>query len=73
MITFILMAIGMAVSILVKTLHHSRGAAAGAVGGAACKGGGNAKEWLRNKLKALASLLERLHAKVAETLPGIVG
>ena len=33
----------------------------------------NAKEWLRNKLKALASLPERLGAKVAEELPGIIG
>ena len=31
------------------------------------------KEWVRNKLKALASLLGRLGAKVAEALPGIIG
>ena len=31
------------------------------------------KEWLRNKLKALASLLGRLGIKAAETLPGIIG
>ena len=31
------------------------------------------KEWIRNKLKALASLLGRLGIKVAEALPGIIG
>ena len=31
------------------------------------------KEWLRNKLKALASLLGKLGLKVAEALPGIIG
>ena len=31
------------------------------------------KEWIRNKLKALASLLGRLGMKAAEALPGIIG
>ena len=31
------------------------------------------KEWIRNKLKALASLLLKLGIKTAETLPGIIG
>ena len=31
------------------------------------------KEWLRNKLKALASLVGRLGMKAAEALPGIIG
>ena len=31
------------------------------------------KEWLRNKPKALASLLGRLGMKAAEALPGIIG
>ena len=31
------------------------------------------KEWIRNKLKALASLLGRLGIKAAEALPGIIG
>ena len=31
------------------------------------------KEWVRNKLKALARLLRRLGVKVAEVLPGIIG
>ena len=31
------------------------------------------KEWIRNKLKALASLSGRLGIKAAEALPGIIG
>ena len=31
------------------------------------------KEWLKNKLKALASLLGRLGVKAAEALPDIIG
>ena len=31
------------------------------------------KEWVRNKLKALALLLEKLGMKAAEALPGIIG
>ena len=31
------------------------------------------KEWIRNKLKALASLLRKLGIKVVEALPGIIG
>ena len=51
-------------------------------GGATTSGGGGKpppkdeaglKEWIRNKLKALASLLRRLGIKAAEALPGITG
>ena len=50
-------------------------------GGAAESGGGEPppkderglKEWVRNKLKALASLLGGLGIKAAEALPGIIG
>ena len=31
------------------------------------------KEWIRNRLKALASLLGQLGIKAAEALPGIIG
>ena len=34
---------------------------------------GGLKEWVKNKLKALASLLEKLGMKAAEALPGIIG
>ena len=72
-IASILMVVGMAISVLVKALLPGSGGEA-----AQGKGGGNdkpenVKEWLKNKLKALASLLERLGMKVAEALPGIIG
>ena len=51
------------------------------VGAAAASGGGEPppkdeaglKEWVRNKLKALASLLGQLGIEAAEALPGIIG
>ena len=61
------MAIGMAIGVLVEALLPGGG---GVVGGPKDEKG--AKEWLRNKLKALASLLGRLGMKAAEALPGII-
>ena len=62
-------------SILVEALLPGGG------GAAAVSGGGEPqpkyekglKEWIRNKLKALASLLGQLGIKAAEALPGIIG
>ena len=67
MITSILTATGMAISVLIEMLLPS---GVGVTAGASHKGGGNVKEWLRNKLKALASLLGRLDVKAAGALPG---
>ena len=75
MIASILMAIGMAIGVLVEALLPGGG------GGAVASGGGEPppkdekglKEWIRNKLKALASLLGKSGAKAAEALPGIIG
>ena len=67
----ILTAIGMAIGVLVK-----------APGGAAVASGGGEpppkdekglKEWVRSKLKVLASQLGKLGMKAAEALPGIIG
>ena len=75
-IASILKTIGMAIGVLVEALLP--GASGG--GGGAVSGGGpppkddkGLKEWIRNKLKALASLLGRLGFKAAEALPGIIG
>ena len=73
MIASVLTAIGKAIGVLVEALLLGGGNAV-----AQGKGGGdgkpeNLKEWLRNKLKSLASLLGRLGVKAAETLPGIIG
>ena len=64
----------MAIGVLVEALLP---------GGAATESGGGGepppkderglKGWIRNKLKALASLLGRLGIKAAEALPGIIG
>ena len=75
MIASILMAIRMAISVLIEALMLG----AGGTGSASAesppppKDEAGVKEWLRNKLKALASLLGKLGVKVAESLPGIIG
>ena len=76
MIASILTAIGMAIRVLIEALLP------GGVGAAtASEGGGepppkdeaSLKEWIRNKLEALASLLGQLGMKAAEALPGTIG
>ena len=74
-IASILTAIGMAIGVLVESLLPGGGG-----GGATASGGEpppkdekGLAEWIRNKLKALASLLGRLGIKAAEALPGIIG
>ena len=65
----------MAISVLVEALLPGGG------GGAVASGGGKSppkdkkglKEWIRNKLKALVSLVGKLGVKAAEALPGIFG
>ena len=75
-IASILMAIGMAIGVLVEALLPGGGSAAAASGGGGeppPKDEAGLKEWIRNKLKALASLLGQLGIKAAEALPGIIG
>ena len=68
------MAIGMAIGVLVDALLPGGGdAAATSGGGEPPKDEAGLKEWIRNKLKALASLLGQLRIKAAEALPGIIG
>ena len=70
----ILTAITMAIGVLVEALLPGGGATTASGGGEPPptdeKG---LKEWVRNKLKALASLLGRLGIKAAKALPGIIG
>ena len=75
-IASILMAIKMAIGVLVEALFPGGGGAAAALGGGGeppSKDEAGLKEWIRNKLKALASLLGQLGIKAAEALPGITG
>ena len=74
-IASILTAIGMSIGVLVEALLPG-----GEGGGAAASGGEplpkderGLEEWIRNKPKALASLLGRLGTEAAEALPGIIG
>ena len=70
-IASILTAIGMAIGVLVEALLPGGGGAIS--GGGPAKDEAGLKEWVRNKLKALASLLGKLGMKAAEALPGIIG
>ena len=65
----------MAIGVLVEALLPGGGGAAtsGDGGEPPPKDESGLKEWIRNKLKALASLLGRLRIKTAEALPGIIG
>ena len=72
-IASILTAIGMAIGVLVEALLPGSAAAASGGGSPPPKDEKGLKEWVRNKLKSLASLLGRLGIKAAEALPGIIG
>ena len=72
MIVSILTAIRMAIEVLVEALLPGGGGAA-ASGGEPPRDEKGFKEWIRNKLKVLSSLLGRLGIKAAEALPGIIG
>ena len=68
------MAIRMAIGVLVEALLPGGGGAATASGGEhPPKDERGLKEQIRNKLKALGSLLGRLGIKAAEALSGIIG
>ena len=70
----ILTANGMAIRVLVEALLPGGGSVAVASEGGKPppKDETGLKEWIRNKLKALASLLDRLGIKAADELPGII-
>ena len=70
-IASILTAIRMAIGVLVEALLPGGPASGG--GEPPPKDEKDLKEWIRNKLKALALLLGKLGIKAAEALPGIIG
>ena len=64
----------MAIGVLVEALLPGGGGGAAASGGEPPpKDEAGLKEWIRNKLKALAWLLGKLGIKAAEALPGTIG
>ena len=73
-IASILTATRMAIGVLVEALLLGGHAAIASGGGEPPpKDEKGLKGWIRNKLKALASLLGKLGMKAAEALPGIIG
>ena len=58
---------------LIEALHPGGGGGDGTAGKPPPKDVTGVKEWVSNKLKALARLLGRLGVKAAEALPGIIG
>ena len=73
-IVSILTAVGMAIGVLIEDLLGGPSASApksGGTSGGDTKGG--AREWIKNKLKALSQLLGKLADKVLASLPGIIG
>ena len=73
-IVSILTAVGMAIGVLIEALLGGPSASAPTSQSTTTsdkKGG--AREWIKNKLKALSSLLGKLAAKAGATLPGIIG
>ena len=73
-IVSILTAVGMALGVLIEALLGAPSATAPKSGGTS--GGdkkGGAREWIKNKLKALSQLLCKLADKALASLPGIIG
>ena len=73
-IVSILPAVGMAIGVLIEALLGGPSASAPKSGGTSAgdtKGG--AREWIKNKLKALSQLLGKLADKALASLPGIIG
>ena len=73
-IVSILTAVGMAIGVLIEALLGGPSATAPKSGGTS--GGdkkGGAREWIKNKLKALSQLLGKLADKALAALPGIIG
>ena len=72
-IASILTTIRMAIGVLVEALLPGGDAISGGGGEPPPKDEKGLKEWVRSKLKELASLLGKLGMKAAEALPGIIG
>ena len=72
-IVSIFTAVGMAIGVLIEALGGPSASApkSGGTSGGEEKGG--AREWIKNKLKALSQLLGKLADKALASLPGIIG
>ena len=75
-IVSILTAVGMTKGVLIEALLGGPSASAPTSGSTPADGGdkkGGAREWIKNKLKALSQLLGKLADKALASLPGIIG
>ena len=75
-IVSILTAVGMTIGVLIEALLGGPSASAPTSGSTPANGGdkkGGAREWIKNKLKALSQLLGKLADKALASLPGIIG
>ena len=75
-IVSILTAVGMTIRVLIEALLGGPSASAPTSGSTPADGGdkkGGAREWIKNKLKALSQLLGKLADKASASLPGIIG
>ena len=75
-IVSILTAVGMTIGVLIEALLGGPSVSAPTSGSTPADGGdkkGGAREWIKNKLKALSSLLGKLATKLGAALPGIIG
>ena len=75
-IVSILTAVGMTIGVLIEALLGGPSASAPTSGSTPADGGdkkGGAREWIKNKLKALSQLLGKLADKALASLPGMIG
>ena len=75
-IVSILTAVGMTIGVLIETLLGGPTVSTTTSGSTPADGGdkkGGAREWIKNKLKALSQLLGKLADKALASLPGIIG
>ena len=75
-IVSILTAVGMTIGVLIEALLGGPSASAPTSGSSPADGGdkkGGAREWIKNKLKALSQLFGKLADKALASLPGIIG
>ena len=76
MIVSILTAVGMVIGVLIEALLGGPTVSTTTSGSSPADGGdkkGGAREWIKNKLKALSQLLGKLADKALASLPGIIG
>ena len=72
-IVSILTAVGMAIGILIEALSGNPTVSTTSTTSAGDGKDGGAREWIKNKLKALSQLLGKLADKALASLPGIIG